>query len=483
MKRSCTGNLSKRSGTHAKRRFLPAAFALCGMAFLLCAALQSDAAMSPDDFVRLRASAGPDAIRGAPDKGADPNAVWTGPNKVFKTGSLIYQGDSALAACLRNRADLVGLLLHAGADPKASVILAHHDAAGDPEVFALVMRAGADLRSTDKQGKTVLRYAARNVRPELVQSLLAAGFDPNAEYPEGGTPLHEQLRSAEVVASLAKAGADVNRENKKGPAPFEEVREQAIPDALPDAGARLIWLDAQGRARVRGFSPDGAINAICIRFFMATATGDSTSTGRMNPLQKALLASLPLEKPRRADPDGAEKYSEMVRFVSQDDGTPIANYVYYIESHKGAAVFGRTDKNGCTARVYTPGPEELQWSSGEDAVASLNALTVSGRANVLFEPPGSPDATRVASPEPENGGRSVRRGDRSCFVHPDNRLPVAGYPYFILTESGYAIAGETGDDGCSADFFAPLGEGEAEEFSVYGGPDAARMNVKGRQNP
>jgi hypothetical protein len=503
------GSVSEHSSTLAKRRFFSSsALILYVMAFLLCAALQSKAGMPPDDFISLCASAGPDAVRDALDKGADPHVLWTGPNQISKTRPLIYQGDSALAACLRNRADietarmlldagvnpdpwsrgksplriavsrgradLVDLLLRAGADPKTSDLLAHDAAVGDPEVFTLVMRAGADLRSTDQDGKTVLHYAARNERADPVLALLAAGFDPNVEDREGNSPLHERLRSAEVVASLAKAGADVNRENKKGLAPFEEVREQAIMDAFLDAGALLTWLDAHGRTHVRGFSPDGRKGAGHIRFFEAVTTVDHASIGRMTPVQKAVLASVTLEKTRRAEPDGAEKYSEMVCFVSRYDGTPIANYEYYIESRKGAAAFGRSGKDGCTARLYSPGPEELTWNSGEDAVVSQNELTVSGRANVLFEPAGVLGETLTASPEPEDVGRS----ERACFAHPDDRLPAAGYPYFILTESGYAIAGETGEDGCSADFFAPVGDIEA--FAVYGGPDATRMNVKGQ---
>jgi hypothetical protein len=492
------------------------ALTLCAVVFMLFAVRKCGSAMSPGDFVRLCASAGPAPVRAALDKGADPGAIWTGLIWLFKTDPLIYRGDSALGACLRNRgdievarmlldagvspnaqsagqtplliaihsdrADFVDLLLRAGADPNVWAFAAHRPAVENAEIFALLLRAGADLRSLDEERKTILHYAARNISPEPVQALLAAGFDPNAADMDGNTPLHETLRSAEVVALLAKAGADVNRENREGLAPFENVEEQAIMDAFLAAGARLIWPDAHGGTRVRGFFRDRQKNLCRIRFFMADGTSDSATEGNATPVQKAVLAAVSFERPQLARPDGEEKYSEMFHFFSendgQDSGRPIADHVYYIESRNGAVVFGRSDSDGNTARVYTPGPEELHCDSGEDAVVNFAALAASGKAHVLFaERDGDPGSEKAGLPGRENDGQPARRGEQACFAHPDTHLPLAEYPYFILSEKGYAIAGKTWEGGCSPQFFAPIGEKEA--FTVYGGPDAVRMNVKG----
>ena len=86
----------------------------------------------------------------------------------------------------------------------------------NPDVTALLLKAGADMNARDIYGGTTLHFALfsqfqRN--PAVIALLLKAGADPNARTNQGAMPLHFALiyqSDAEVIKALLKAGADVN---------------------------------------------------------------------------------------------------------------------------------------------------------------------------------------------------------------------------------------------------------------------------------
>ncbi len=81
---------------------------------------------------------------------------------------------------------------------------------GDPEVAALLLDRGADIKDKDDYGSTPLYWAARsNANPEVAALLLDRGADIEAGSEEGRTPLHSAalLNDNPEVAALLLIGA------------------------------------------------------------------------------------------------------------------------------------------------------------------------------------------------------------------------------------------------------------------------------------
>jgi len=85
---------------------------------------------------------------------------------------------------------------------------------GDPETVRVLAERGADLdtpaRNEDFAGRArPLHSAVAARRRDTVIALLAAGADPNAERPGGGTPLEEALQVGDdgLAALLRDHGA------------------------------------------------------------------------------------------------------------------------------------------------------------------------------------------------------------------------------------------------------------------------------------
>jgi ankyrin repeat protein len=76
--------------------------------------------------------------------------------------------DAGASLTARNRHGMTALLLAAEYNP-------------DPHVTALLLRRGASMADRDEHGRTALMAAAARNNADVVEVLLAAGADPKAE--------------------------------------------------------------------------------------------------------------------------------------------------------------------------------------------------------------------------------------------------------------------------------------------------------------
>ena len=91
---------------------------------------------------------------------------------------------------------------------------------GQPEAAQELLRAGADVNAVAKNAMkvAVINSAAASGRADLVELVLRAGADPNAKQQMGWTALHAAAAhdNVEMVEALLKAGADSTLRNDDG---------------------------------------------------------------------------------------------------------------------------------------------------------------------------------------------------------------------------------------------------------------------------
>lgn len=146
--------------------------------------------------------------------GADINATHN------DGASILY------SASVRGSADVVRLLLENGVKTgNLNELLREVCTMGHPEVARLLIQAGADVRTADREGNTLLHYACGypnyrdsvpglpEPRKKLVEMLLQAGCSPHARNKYGQTPLHTACSTdgnPGCVEALLLAGAEVS---------------------------------------------------------------------------------------------------------------------------------------------------------------------------------------------------------------------------------------------------------------------------------
>ena len=146
---------------------------------------------------------------------------------------------AAVRALLQKRADVNA--------PEPDGTTALHWAAytDDIDTAELLIRAGANARTTNRYGATPLALASTNGNAAMIEALVKAGADPNIASPEGETPLMLAARSgvAPAVKALLAHGANVNaKENWKGQTALMWAAAEghvAAVQALLSAGANV----------------------------------------------------------------------------------------------------------------------------------------------------------------------------------------------------------------------------------------------------
>jgi len=163
------------------------------------------------------------------------------------------EADGATAlqwAAQRNNAELVDLLLTAGANPKTAnrykvTPLALASMNGNAAIIERLLKAGAGANDVSEDGQTALMTASLNGRADAVKVLLSHGADVNAKEPvRGQTPLMWAASegNAEAARLLLEAGADIKGKSKNGFTPFLFAVRNGHMDAvkvLLDHGANV----------------------------------------------------------------------------------------------------------------------------------------------------------------------------------------------------------------------------------------------------
>ena len=183
----------------------------------------------------------------------NPALVWAGAVKARLESSIshwIYEGDTALhVAAAGYRVEIAKMLLDAGADVGAAM----NHRRGQPLHYA------ADGFLEDPNWE-----AQRQVR--MIKVLLKAGADVHASDKNGATPLHRAVRTrcADAVKALLNAGGNTTLHNKPGSTPFHlavqntgrggsgaekaKAAQREIIQAFLDHGVSPILKDAKGKS-------------------------------------------------------------------------------------------------------------------------------------------------------------------------------------------------------------------------------------------
>lgn len=215
--------------------------------------------------------------------------------------------------------------------------------AGDLDVLALLLDAGADVNARNDYGFTLLHQVARFWRGDTAYSLpaaralLQAGADPDASGRGERTPLHavaeapsggEEPAVPGMLSLLVEAGADVNARTESG--------QTALHLALdnPNAAVRLLELGADPAARndsARVADPASCEN-FGTRSFFALSIGDSVAECIESVTQPggrvSLQSALQLAAATARDPGVIHALLEAGASIDERDGTPL---------HKAAA--------------------------------------------------------------------------------------------------------------------------------------------------
>jgi len=120
-----------------------------------------------------------------------------------------------------------------------------------------LLKEGADVHTTDKNGLTALHHAVRFRSPAAVEVLLSHGADVNqACRRSGSTPLHRAVtqtgapgtagksaEAREIVRLLLDAGADPSVKNKAGRTPTDYIGDVELKSLLAsrEGVALVAW--------------------------------------------------------------------------------------------------------------------------------------------------------------------------------------------------------------------------------------------------
>lgn len=145
-------------------------------------------------------------------------------------------------AAYNDHAELIALLLEAGADPNAvgegecaPVHVVATD--GSPASLAKLVEGGADVSLPDDTGATALHFATLNKRVDLVQALLEQGAPVNMKDAQADTALDlarrfsDEALTGALEAAGGQAGAEVKMADVLATLPDQAAARKVVPRA------------------------------------------------------------------------------------------------------------------------------------------------------------------------------------------------------------------------------------------------------------
>lgn len=205
---------------------------------LLADGLLQNPPLSSDALIKAAQKDDAELVRLLLRAGANPNKVGThGETPTY------------LAALNGNPRALIALL-DGGADPSRTLthppILA---AASNPQILEILIERGAELGATNASGQTALHRAVMMGKTESAMLLLRSGAPVNVMDNSRATPLHEAARAnlADIVAMIVGRGADLEMKDQLGRTAALLAAHDghlAIFDELIAGGANLLACDA-----------------------------------------------------------------------------------------------------------------------------------------------------------------------------------------------------------------------------------------------
>ncbi len=142
--------------------------------------------------------------------------------------------------------ELISLLLTAGADAdtedknSGKTLLREAAEQGKPQVVRAFLEGGADVKAALSGGWSKLHFAASAGLTDRVRKLLESGADVNAkDEVDGDTPLHEAVSNGytDIVRLLLDAGADVNAKSNSG-----SPRCTWLPSGVTRTSSSCCWM-------------------------------------------------------------------------------------------------------------------------------------------------------------------------------------------------------------------------------------------------
>ncbi len=180
------------------------------------------------------------------EAGADVNHIPVIAEEILLLGDNPYYTPLLTACEARHthKAELVQLLLSAGADPNLTLPASQWSplmsaaATGSPALVQLLLQAGADPHRRNDDDATPLLLAARVQSVESIRALLKAGADPRIKDAQGSGIYHAILDSHAIIDAppiqgvparvvliqmMHARGADLNHTDHEGNSPLIKV--------------------------------------------------------------------------------------------------------------------------------------------------------------------------------------------------------------------------------------------------------------------
>lgn len=196
---------------------------------------------TPDHFVRAAHISNNKALRMFLASGMDPNAI----SKSGKT--------ALMQAVLQDNEKGVELLLKYGADPylpnqQGQTALDVALAQKKPQATRALL-VHINKPDIPEVSQAFFKYTSEK-NWQMVQAMLDAGVNPNAQAPNGQSAIVQSGGDSEITNALAAKGGDINIQDSRGRTALMMAAADSHPDAVRDLiqkGAKLNLQDKDGR--------------------------------------------------------------------------------------------------------------------------------------------------------------------------------------------------------------------------------------------